>query len=322
MTKTWKLLFLTLLILSLTFVAIVQVKAQQQFPYITSEILPAQGGANTTIVLRFLTTPGYNVSNVATADIFWDNNTVVLDQAGTLGADGSYNYNITVPVESPYSDIGNHTIRVDSNVVPYGAISFFFTFNITEFVPSPEYLALNETYYSLLTNYTNIEGNYTQLLSIFSQLSANYTTLMAEYTNETQNYNTLIAQYNVISADYNSLSANYNLLSTNYANLTTTYISMSSTYANLQTNFQTLGSNYTALSQDYGLLNSSYSGLLSNYTALVSNYNGLVGQLNFSRNLNYALIIITIALVVITVYFVYLRPRKADKNQIRTNRVH
>ena len=303
MAKTWKILFPLLLILSLTFVATVQVKAQQQYPYINSEILPPQGGANTTITIRFTTT-NTSVASVETADIFWDNNTIVLNQPGTIGADGSYNYNITVPNESPLSDVGNHTIRVDSTVAPYGAISFLFTFNITEFVPSPEYLALNDTYYSLLANYTNILGNYTQLSSSYGELSANYTTLLAEHNNDTLDYNTLISQYNALISNYNSLSASYNLLS----NLTTTYSSMSSTYTNLQANFQTLSANYTTLAQDYSVLNSSYTGLLSNY-------NGLAGQLDFSRNLNYALIIITIALALITVYYVYFKPKKPTKTR-------
>jgi hypothetical protein len=300
MAKTWKILFLTLLVLSLTFVATAQVRAQQQYPYINSEILPAQGGANTTIILRFTTTPGYNVSNVASADIFWDNNTLYpLNQAGTIGADGSYNYNITVPNESPLSDVGNHTIRVDSTVVPYGAISFFFIFNITEFIPSPEYQELNDTYYSLLTNYTQLQSSYTVL-------SANYTTLLAE--NTILNYNTLLSQYNALISNYNALTANYNQVLNTYGNLTATYNSMSSTYANLQANFQTLSANYSTLSQDYNRLNSSYTGLLSNY-------NALVGQLDFSRNLNYTLIIITIALALITVYYAYFKPKKPTKTR-------
>lgn len=304
MAKLWKILFPTLLILSLAFVATVQVKAQSPYAGITAEILPSEGGANTVITLRFTSNTTGGVGSVNPADIFWDNNTIALDQQGALGADGSYNYNITVPNESPLSDVGNHTVRVDSTVVPYGPVSFFFTFNITEFIPSPEYQELNATYYSLLTNYTNILGNYTQLTSSYDELSANYTTLLAEHQNDTQDYNTLIAQYNALISNYNSLSASYNLLS----NLTTTYGSMSSNYADLQANFQTLSANYSTLSQDYNVLNSSYTGLLSNY-------NALVGQLDFSRNLNYALIIITIALALITVYYVYFKPKKPTKTR-------
>jgi hypothetical protein len=306
MAKTWKILFQLLIILSLTFVATARVKAQQQYPGITSEILPSEGGANTTIILRFTSNTTAGVGSVNPTDIFWDNNTIALNQAGTLGADGSFNYNITVPNESPLSNVGNHTIRVDSTVVPYGSVSFSFLFNVTQFVPSPEYLVLNDTYYSLLTNYTDVLGNYTQLLSSFAILSANYTTLLAEHNNDTLNLNTLISQRNVLNADFNSLSTNYILLSNSFGNLTNIYGSLSSNYAALQTNFQTLGSNYSTLSQDYSLLNSSYTGL-------ISNYNGLVGQLDFSRNLNIALIIITIALAIITVYYVMIKPKRPTK---------
>jgi len=306
MIKPWKILLPALLVLSLTFVTVVHVNAQAD--QIQAEILPAQGGANTTILLRF-TSLNASVQNVQSADIFWDNITIGLNQQGVPGASGtSENYNITVPTEPPSSDKGNHTIRVDSNVVPYGQVTFYFTFTITEFVPSPEYLALNDTYNSLLANYTNILGNYTQLLADFNELSANYTTLLAEHNNDTLNFNTLISQYNVLNTNYNSLSANYNLLSTNYGNLTTAFVSLSSSFNGLQTNFQTLNTSYATLMQDYNLLNSSYAGQLTNY-------NSIIGQLDFSRNLNYILIIITIALAITTIYLITIKPKRNQKTR-------
>ena len=80
MAKTWKILFPLLLILSLMFVATVQVKAQQQYSGINAEILPSEGGANTTITLRFTSNTTASVGNVNPADIFWDNNTIALNQ--------------------------------------------------------------------------------------------------------------------------------------------------------------------------------------------------------------------------------------------------
>ena len=282
------------------------VHVNAQADQIQAEILPSQGGANTTILLRF-TSLNTSVQNVQSADIFWDNTTIGLNQQGIPGASGtSENYNITVPTEPPFSDIGNHTIRVDSNVIPYGQVTFYFTFNITEFVPSPEYLALNDIYNSLLANYTNILGNYTQLLADFNELSANYTTLLAEHNNDTLNFNTLTSQYNGLWINYNSLSANYNLLSTNYGNLTTALVSLSSSYSGLQANFQTLNTSYATLLQDYNLLNSSYVGLLSNY-------NSVVGQMELSRNLNYVLIITTIALAITAFYFASIKPKRTQK---------
>jgi hypothetical protein len=305
MIKPWKILLPALLVLSLMIVTVVHVDAQVD--QIQAEILPSQGGADTTILLRFISL-NTSVQNVQSTDIFWDNVTIGLNQQGILGANGAYDYNLTVPTEPPYSNVGNHTIRVDSEITPYGQVTFYFTFTITEFVPSPEYLALNDTYNSLLANYTNILGNYTQLLANFNELSANYTTLLAEHNNDTLNFNTLISQYNVLNTNYNSLSANYNLLSTNYGNLTTVFVSLSSSFNGLQTNFQTLNTSYATLMQDYNQLNSSYAGQLTNY-------NSIIGQLDFSRNLNYILIIITIALAITTIYLITIKPKRNQKTR-------
>lgn len=305
MNKPYKTLMAIFVLTSL--IGLTAMQARAQGSPIEAEILPSQGTATTIILLRFITTNA-SVGNVQTADIFWDDTTVALNQQGVLGADGSYNYNLTVPTEPPLSNVGNHTIRVDSSVFNYGPVSFNFTFTITEFIPSPEYLALNDTYNSLLANYTNILGNYTQLLADFNELFANYTTLLAEHNNDTLNFNTLISQYNVLNTNYNSLSANYNLLSTNYGNLTTAFVSLSSSFNGLQTNFQTLNTSYATLMQDYNLLNSSYAGLLTNY-------NSITGQLDFSRNLNYILIIITIALAITTIYLTTIKPKRNQKTR-------
>jgi hypothetical protein len=305
MNKPFKFLIAIFLLISL--ISLTAMQARAQGSPIGAEILPSQGNAFTIILLRFMSTNA-SVGNVQTADIFWDDTTVALNQQGVLGADGSYNYNLTVPTEPPLSNVGNHTIRVDSSVFNYGQVSFNFTFTITEFVPSPEYLALNDTYNSLLANYTNILGNYTQLLANFNELSANYTTLLAEHNNDTLNFNTLTSQYNVLNTNYNSLSANYNLLSTNYGNLTTAFASLSSSFNGLQTNFQTLNTSYVTLMQDYNLLNSSYAGLHTNY-------NSIIGQLDFSRNLNYILIIITIALAITTIYLITIKPKRNQKTR-------
>jgi hypothetical protein len=305
MNKPFKSLMAIFVLISLIGLTAMQVRAQGS--PIEAEILPSQGTAATIILLRFISTNA-SVGNVTTADIFWDDTTIALNQQGVLGADGSYNYNLTVPTEPPLSNVGNHTIRVDSSVFNYGPVSFNFTFTITEFVPSPEYLALNDTYHSLLVNYTNILGNYTQLLTDFNILSANYTTLLAEHNNDTLNFNTLISQYNLLNINYNSLSANYALVSNNYGNLTTAFLSLSSSFNGLQTNFQTLNTSYTTLTQDYNLLNSSYAGLLTNC-------NSIIGQLDFSRNLNYILIIITSALAITTIYLITIKPKRNQKTR-------
>jgi hypothetical protein len=305
MIKPRKTLLVTLVFLSLIGIIVVQVKAQGN--PIESEILPSQGAGNTIILLRF-TTLNASVGNVQTADIFWDNSTIALNQQGVLGADGSYNYNLTVPTEPPLSNVGNHTIRVDSSVFNYGPVSFNFTFTITEFVPSPEYLALNETYYSLLANYTVLLGNYTKLLADYGTLSANFTALLNGQSQLLLNYNGLLADYNSQVSNYGSLSGNYNSLLTKYNNLDQTFSSLMTNYTSLQANFESLSSNCSVLTGDYNSLNSSYS-------SLDSNYNAVVGQLGFTRNLSYVFITTTIVLAFTSVYFIIRKPKSAPKTR-------
>ena len=302
MVRPLKLLLLALLLLPLTSATLVHVNAQGVQDQIEYEILPSQGGANTPISLRFFSTNS-SVQNVTSATIFWDGvNIPPLNQSGSLGADGAYYYNLTVPTEEPYSDVGNHTILVNSNILPYGEVNFTFTFNITTFVPSPEYQ-------NLLANYTALNESYTQLLANYTQfLYQNYTSLSQNYTNLLTSYNNEISQYTVLNSNFNALTASYNSLQTSYLNLATAANSTSSSYTSLQTDFQNLNASYVTLIQDYNQLNSSYAGLLSNYKSVAN-------QLNVSRNLNYALIIITIAMAIIIVYLTILRPRKQQKTR-------
>ena len=305
MFKPYKAILASLILLSLASMTIIQVKAQDG--PIESEILPSQGNAYTTILVRFRTTNA-TIGNVDKADIFWDDSAVTLNQQGILGADGSYNYNVTVPTQPPFSDIGNHTIRVDSSVFNYGQVSFNFTFTITEFVPSPEYLALNATYYALLTNFTNLLTNYSQLLQNYSQTSADYAALLAEHEQLLLDYNSLSANVNSLTANYNSLSANYNSLLTDYNGLHQVFNSLLTNYTSLQRNFESLSSNYNILRQDFNSLNSSYDSLRTNYDAVL-------GQLAFSRNLNYVLIASTTILAVTSIYFATRKPKPLSKTR-------
>jgi hypothetical protein len=278
MNKPYKTLMAIFVLISLIGLTATQVRAQGS--PIGAEILPSQGTATTIILLRFSTTNA-SVGNVQTADIFWDGTTVALNQQGALGADGSYNYNLTVPTEPPLSDVGNHTIRVDSTIFNYGPVSFNFTFTITEFVPSPEYT-------SLLTNYTNLLANYTQLLINFNVTSTAYANLLGQANQLNLSYNTLLANYNSLTANYNSLAANYNSQETNYDSLHTTFNALQTGYTSLQNSFQSLNSDYNALN--------------SSYTSLTANYDAAGGQLALSTNINYILIASTIILAFTTIY--------------------
>lgn len=286
---------------------IIPLEVRAQGDQIAAEILPSQGAADTIILIRFGTLNS-SIGGVQMADIFWDDSAIVLNQAGLLGADNSYNYNITVPTQPPLSDVGNHTIRVDSSVFNYGPVSFNFTFTVTEFVPSPEYLTLNATYYSLLANYTELNNTYNLLLTNYAELSTNYTSITAEHTQLLLDYNSLSANYNSLTANYNSLSANYNSLLTNYNNLQITFSTLQSNYTSLQESFQSLSSSYSALRNDY-------SSLSSNYSILRSDYEGVLGQLAFDRNLNYVFISSTIILAVTTLYFATKKPKTNTKTR-------
>lgn len=305
MFKPCRIMLASLIFLSLTFMITAQVRAQGG--PIEAEILPSQGSANTVILIRFMTI-NTSVGGVQKADVFWDDHSIALNEDGLLGADGSYNYNLTVPSQPPLSDIGNHTIRVDSSVFNYGQISFTFTFTITEYVPSPEYLALNDTYYSLLTNFTDLLANYSTLLVNYSTISTDYATLVRGYDQLLLDYNSLSANYNSLTANYNSLLANYNSLLTDYNKLDIVLSSLQANYTSLQQNFQSLSSNYNALRTDYDLLNSTYS-------RLQSDYNSILDQLVFERNLNYIFIASLIVLAVLTFYLATRKPRSAAKTR-------
>lgn len=305
MSKQQRIIFTAIIFLFVASIIPIQVKAQNG--PIEAEILPSQGSANTTILIRFKTTNA-SIGDVQKADIFWDDYSIALNKDGQLGADGSYNYNLTVPSTPPLSDIGNHTIRVDSSVFNYGQISFTFNFTLTEYVPSPEYLTLNATYYSLLINFTDLLNSYNALLANYSKTSADYAAIVGEHSQLLLDYNSLSANYNSLTANYNSISANYNSLVANYNNLHSVFSSLQTNYTSLQQSFQALGSNYNALRTDFDSLDLAYS-------SLKSDFDSVLGQLAFERNLNYIFITSTIILTIATFYFATRRLKSSSKTR-------
>jgi hypothetical protein len=283
--------------------------ARAQVEGIEADIHPSSGTANTSILIRFLTTNA-SMGNVEKADIFWDDVSMELNQSGNQSADGSYNYLLSVPTEPPLSDIGNHTITVDSNVLNYGQASFNFTFEITEYVPSPEYLALNATYYSLLANYSDLLSGYNSLLVNYSTLTTEYETLLTNHTSLMSDYNSLSANYGSLVANFNALSANYNSLLISYNNL---YNVSLTNYNNLYSLYSLFLANYTSLQGNYDSLSSNYNLLKTDYDSLESNYSGLVGELSITRNIGYVSVASTIILAVIIVYLVMIKPKLAAK---------
>ena len=278
-------------------------KVRAQSDDIEAGIYPSEGTGATEIVIRFYVRNA-SIGKVDKADLFWDGVSRGLNVPGIESADGSYNYLLKVPSEPPLSDIGNHTIMVDSFVFNYGQVRYNFTFRITEFVPSPEFIALNTTYYSILANYTDLLNRYASLSANFSILLANYSILLNEHAPLISNYNSLSSNYNSLVADYNALSAT---LLTNYNSLVTNFNNLHSLYSLFLANYTRIVENQNSLSSNYNTLREDYASLESNYHDLKTGYNSIVGEQVTARNLSYVFMASTIVLAVTTFYLVFIK---------------
>lgn len=293
-------------------ITLIDVRAQDSL--IEAEIFPSKGTAGTEILVRF-STRNASIGKVETADFFWDDATIELNKPGVQGADGSYNYQLNVPTEPPLSDVGNHTISVYSLVSNYGQVSFNFTFEITEYVPSPEYVALNATYNALLANYTDLLGNYSSLTANYTSLLTNYTTLLADHDTLLNEHNTLLSDYNSLSANYNTLIANYNALSANYNSMLSNYNNLHSLYTLFLANYTNLQGYFNSLSSNYDALRTDYDSLESNYRSLKTNYDNALGELSTTRSFMYIFIASTIALAATTVYLFQRKPKPTPRTR-------
>jgi hypothetical protein len=233
-------------------------------------LYPSKGSGFTEIVME-----AYVPIN-SRNNIFWDDKVLALDVSK-----GQENYplimNISCPNEPPYSDLGNHTVAVESfywdgsDKVTYMNA----TFEIIEYVPCDEYLALNATYYQLLADYYALNASYQNLIAQYNILSSSYNSLLDQYSSLLENYNSLLGTYDFLSSDYNGLAESYN-----------------------------------SLQLIHNILTSNYAQLQGNYTLLVSSFNGLQTEYNNSsidltkyRDLTYVFIITSVVFLATTVYF-------------------
>jgi len=92
-------------------------------------------------------------------------------------------------------------------------------FEIIEWAPSPEYLALNATYSELLSNYTNLSDNYNSLVANYSTLNDDFTSLSANYDGLLDSYDGLNSTYYNLQRNYDSLSSSYDTLEASYSAL-------------------------------------------------------------------------------------------------------
>jgi predicted nuclease with TOPRIM domain len=208
--------------------------------------------------------------------LYWDNEPLILGLSDPGSYDSNMHYfdvHLSPPNKHPLSDLGNHTIYIEiyKDWVTY-LCNFTLTFEIIEYFPCDEWLALNATYTSLLANYSDLLNDYNQLLADHNTLQANYNNLQSTYNSLLADYNNLLSSYNTLTADYDSLSSNYNELESSYENLSSTYSDFLAVYSQLQSNYDSLQGNYDSLSGALNNLQTSHSSLLSNYTNLQADY--------------------------------------------------
>lgn len=300
-------------VLSLVFMLPI-VNAQPYFA-----VYPTEGNVNTDIFLQIRGLPGTGFYEYYYLYIFWDD--ILLgtfpDNSGTY--EHYFDTHFSPPNNWNYSALGNHTVyfEVWNNGRTAMFINATFVFTITEYIPCPEYLALNATYYQLLAEYNSLNASYQNLMAQYNTLSANYDDLLNQYSNLSGNYYNLLGSYNSLVSDYDEMKTTYHELETNYQSLNATYFSLNTGYQNLSLIFSQLQNSYNGLIESYTSLQSihnsltlNYAQLQGNYTQLVSSYSDLqTDHSNLStdltnyRNLTYAFVITTIVFLALTVYF-------------------
>jgi hypothetical protein len=181
-------------------------------------LYPSNGSVSTDILLE-----AYVPIN-SRNNIFWDDTAIALDARR-----GQENYalvmHIKAPNQHPYSDLGNHTVTVESfywdgsdKVMYMNA-----TFEITEYLPCDEWLALNATYYALLDDYNALNASYYALQAQHNDLTNTYQELLGDYNTKLANYSSLSTSYESLCDNYDTLETNYNSLQSNNDELTTSY---------------------------------------------------------------------------------------------------
>jgi len=296
------------------------------------DLYPSKGTAFTDILLE-----AYVPIN-SRNNIFWDDVVIALDVRR-----GQENFpltlNIKCPNQHPYSDLGNHTITVESfywdgsDKVAYG----YATFEIVEYFPCDEWLALNATYNYLLANYSDLSNDYDSLLADYNALQVDCNTLQNDYNSLLANYNNLLDSYNTLASNYDSMNSSYYELKNNFDSLNSTYHDLSELFSQLQSDYTGLQGNYDSLSTNLNNLQALHSFLLANYTNLQANYDSvcsnyntlevnytslnseysdlklkhdtLTSDLGFTRNLSYVFIVTTIIFIGIAVYLAIRKPK-------------
>jgi hypothetical protein len=235
----------------------------------SAALYPSQGSINTEIYLQVRGIGGILY-------LFWDDILIDTYTENFYGDFNGFDIYFYPPNQHPYSDLGNHTVYIEIYWEYYdpGQIlveeNFTLNFEIIEYFPCPEYIALNATYNELLTSYNDLLNEYQILLA---------------------NYSSLLEDYNSLSINFNDLLESYNTLAENLGALNSTEIDLSSLDSLLD------------LKNNFDLLNSNYDNLKTDYYSLATNYNILVSELSLTKNLNYISVMTIIILLVATIWF-------------------
>lgn len=313
----------------------------------TATIHPSKGTVHTDIFLqvrgleKFVAGDNWPGFRDMELYLYWDGKPLILGLSDPGSYDSNMHYfdvHFSPPNEHPLSDLGNHTIYIEiyKDWVNY-LCNFTLTFEIIEYYPCDEWLALNATYHDLLSDYNGLLDNYNSLSSDYNAIQANYNTLQNNYNSLLADYNDLLDSYSTLATDYDYLSSSYSDLESSYESLSSTYSDLLDIYGQLQSDYDSLQENYDSLSTDFNTLQALYNSLLANYTNLQGDYNSLnsdyntlegdynslnstyndlqskhdtlASDLGTTRNLSYIFIITTIIFIATTVYLTIRKPK-------------
>ena len=177
----------------------------------SAELYPSQGSVNTEIFLKVRGIGGKLY-------LYWDGILLGTYTDGFYENLPGFDIYFYPPNEHPLSDLGNHTVFLEfwwkywdgQYYTVYWNTTL--NFEITEYVPCPEYLALNSTYSALLADYSNLNASYSALQAQYNDLTNTYQELLSDYNAKLANYSSLSESYDSLCASYDALETNYNSL--------------------------------------------------------------------------------------------------------------
>ena len=195
----------------------------------TAKIVPTEGTVYTDIFLqirgleKFLegdNWPGYRDMEMY---LYWDDKPLILGLGDPGSGDKNMHYfdvHFSPPNEHLYSDLGIHTIFIEiyQDWTKF-LCNFTLTFEIIEYLPCDEYLALNSTYSTILANYTALQAQHNDLTNTHQELLADYNAKLANYSSLSESYDSLCTSYDALETNYNSLQSNNEELATSYGDL-------------------------------------------------------------------------------------------------------